>query len=709
MMRRSLATCSVWLISLLICSTGNSQTLDNVLQPGTPINRTLAAGETHSFVINLKEEQFLQFVVVQRGIDVTVQVFSPTGKNLGGFDTPNGADGPENCSVVAVTAGSYRIVIAPLEQTTPIEAGKYEIKTVELRKATEDELKIANDEARKGRGIALLNAIVNSIPEIRQQQTRVRVKVQAANLLWSVDDKKGARLITEAITESRNYLDSLKLDDESYEEVYRWVVQLRLEAVQTLALHDPEAALNLLRTTRPEQTAESGLRGVSFDDQFELNLAAQVAAKNPTLAYEIAVNSLKTGYQPTLIAALQRLRLADAALATKLSNEIVNKLTSSNLFEEYQALELSMQLLRTASHSLKAPRTDKSPESVTTILSPEDYRKLLQKLLDEAVVQKNATESNERDERGSSRMSILFALQSLGVDLDKVKPGTTAYIEKTLADNKADPLSEWQRYQETITSGSPDEALQAISQAPGYIKENLYKQLAEKTMNSGDFEKARELLSANVSSPRQRQLALINLERQAALREAAQGKMEEALSHVAKIPSLRARATIIGEFAYQIGPGYKRANALSLLENAYSLLGTTIDSDDATQMQARLQLAVAFSRYDSRRAFEIVEPIVNQFNELVDAGRVLNGFGGDFFVNGELSMQNGNALSAISQMLAASIGTLGQIDFDRAKLLSERFKLPEVRLPVALSIAQHALQPTRPYSPSAPYMNNLYR
>src|SRR6266852_770208 len=79
------------------------------LQPGTPIERTLAAGQSHSYAISLEQDQFLQLLVDQRGIDVVVRTFSPAGRRLREVDTPNGTDGPEDVTVIAETAGVYRI------------------------------------------------------------------------------------------------------------------------------------------------------------------------------------------------------------------------------------------------------------------------------------------------------------------------------------------------------------------------------------------------------------------------------------------------------------------------------------------------------------------------------------------------------------------------------------------------------------------------
>src|ERR1044072_5777756 len=84
------------------------------LQLGSPIERTLKPGQTQEFTLNLKENTFVQLVVEQRGIDVTVKAFSPSRKLLGDFDSPNGNDGPEYVSFVGSAAGPYAIVVSPL-------------------------------------------------------------------------------------------------------------------------------------------------------------------------------------------------------------------------------------------------------------------------------------------------------------------------------------------------------------------------------------------------------------------------------------------------------------------------------------------------------------------------------------------------------------------------------------------------------------------
>src|SRR5215470_4589251 len=104
------------------------------LEPGKPIERELAGGQSHSYQIALTEGQYLRVVVEQRGVDVVVTLLSPDGKKLIDVDSPNGAQGPEPLQWIVEAAGTYWLEVRSLEKNaTP---GRYEAKIVELRTAT---------------------------------------------------------------------------------------------------------------------------------------------------------------------------------------------------------------------------------------------------------------------------------------------------------------------------------------------------------------------------------------------------------------------------------------------------------------------------------------------------------------------------------------------------------------------------------------------
>src|SRR5215213_2721300 len=175
--------------------TSRAQGVTAALRVGETVERTIKRGESHAFSVNLKEDNFLQIVVDQRGIDVVVRVFSPEGKSLGEFDSPTGASGQEGVSLVAHLPGAYRIDVSPLEQQENPASGRYEIRILELRPATTEELNSArNQETNRARGLALLLEVASSLQQIRLPETRVRMQIQAAQLLWASNEKLAKKL-----------------------------------------------------------------------------------------------------------------------------------------------------------------------------------------------------------------------------------------------------------------------------------------------------------------------------------------------------------------------------------------------------------------------------------------------------------------------------------------------------------------------------------
>lgn len=697
MLRSTFLIFFVILICLVPIGGIRAQSETASLQQGIPIERVLARGQSHSFTINLEQDQFLQFVVDQHGIDVIVRVFSPEGKSLGEFDSPNGTEGPENVSLVAVTAGVYRIEVAPLGQMENFAPGRYEIKIVELRRATDQELQASNNqEVLKARGLALLTEIADSFSQIRLPQTRVRAQLQAAQLLWPSDEKLAKKLSGDAIEGVKEYLANVDSGDQDYYQTYELAMQLRQEVVQLLGPHDPEATLTFLRATRVLASPEVGQ---SWDRELalELSLASQMSAKDPKRAMQIAEETLKKGYSVSLVEIIARLRGPEPELAAKLAKQIAAKLQGENLLRNQEASNLAVSLLSMAHSPVRwfQPPGDSPPPPKTqaTLLSEQEYKDLFEKALTEALSY-NAPPSNSYSPEKNSAQNILNTLKSMTPEMAGYAPASVAVVEKRVVELKtlSDPQSaRWQKYQETINAGTLDEGMQEVRRAPREVRDALYQQVAQKALNLGDLLRARQIIKDNISNPAQRQQALSNLDQQSIRMDISKGKIEDALRGVSNLRTPRERAMILGEIVNQIGPGQKRAAALELLEQARNLVGDSTRAESQEQMSALLEVARGFSRYDSKRAFEVVEPLLDQFNEMSAAALVLNGFGQDFYRDGELAMENGNSVANFGNQLILTLSTLATSNFDRAKSGAERLERPEVRLIAYLAIAQQAI------------------
>ena len=697
-MRRSTAVLAIIFICLISNERTKAQT--DSLRLGIPIERALAQGQNHTFSINLDQDQFVQFVVDQHGIDVIVRVFSPEGKSLGEFDSPNGNEGPENVSVISVTAGVYRIEVAPLGQFENVPAGRYEIKIIELRRATEQELQAGrNQEVLKGRGLALLSEVADSLSQIRLPQTRVRAQLQASQLLWPSDEKLAAKLAADATEGVREYLASVDTVDDDYYQIYRLAMQLRQEVVQILGPRDPEMVLGFLRTTRALTNPDADPRNNRWDQELnlELSLAHQISAKDPKRALEIADETLKKGYSSSLIGIINSLRATEPEMAAKLAKQIAAKLQDEKLLKNAEASNLAISLLREAHSTNRRDRNSVAgPSTVkmeTALLSEQEYKELFEKTLNEALSY-NAPPGNSYSREKDSAQNILASLKSMTTEITGYAPASVAVVEKRIVElnTPSDPQSaRWQKYQETINSGTLDDGLAEVARAPREMRDQLYQQVSQKALSLGDVLRARQIVKDHILDPSQRRQALSNLEQQAIHMDASKGKIADALRGISNLRTSRERAMILTQIVNQIGPGQKRAAALELLELARNLVGAPPRVENQEQMSALLEIARAYSRYDSKRSFEIIEPLLEQFNEISTAARVLNGFGQQYYQDGELAMQNGNSVANVGSQLILTLGTLATSNFDWAKAAADRLERPEVRINAYLAIAQQAI------------------
>jgi hypothetical protein len=664
------------------------------LQPGTPIERTIGPGQTQQFDITLEENTFIQLVVDQRGIDVVVKVLSPSGKTLGEYDSPNGSDGPEHVSFVGVSAGIYSIMVSPLSPGDSA-TGKFEIKVLEVRPASEQEIKASkNLELVKAKGIALLVDMDGLIAEIKSPITRIKAQLQAAQLIWSFDEKRASKYFADATTGFKEYLASLDSSSEKFAQQFQYLTELRFQIIQILTERDPDAALSFVYSSKlPANAYEDRRSGSTQEGLLELSIANQIARNDPNRALQIARQTLKTHYSVNLIGTVGLLRQKNPELASQFAGEIASKLINDKLLSRPEAASVTINLLgfargRPGRGSFTTPDSN-TPR--TPILTDSQYRELLQKAVTEALSYSRPVSGTSYSPERDAALNLLYGLRQLGPELDSVSGGGLVAVQKTLAEINPE-FSSGEQFGNVIGNNPVDSALETIEKAPRDQREQLYLQLAGREANNGDAARARQIINEHVTNPYQRRQALANIDQQETNRAISKGKVEDALRIIGSFRTARERAVHLAQVANQIGPGQKRATAIALLEQARSLLGSSLQAQDQDQMNALIEIARAFGKYDTKRSFEILDPLIDQVNELCAAARTLDGFGPEYYEDEELSLQNGNSVAQIATRLSTALGALALVNFERAKSTSDRLRLPEVRLRAYLEIAAQTIQ-----------------
>lgn len=671
---------------------------DQALQLGTPIERQLGSGETHTFNVRLQQNQFAELVVDQRGIDVVVRVLAPSGKTLGEFDSPNGDNGPENVSFLATTAGAYHVFVLPLNLNGAV-SGKYEIKLVEVRQATEQELKTSkNLELVKAKGIALMGDVEQLIPELHTPATRIRAQMRAAQMLLDVDEKRATKYMNDAVAGVKELVASADPGAEQYGQDYSVITSLRSELVRMLATRDPEAALAFLYATSGLSNPYGNEREQNQQDRsMELMIATQLVAKDPKRTLEVARRDLKKGYSGDLVYTIESLRQKNPELAATLAAEVAAKLLNEKLLKNSQAGMVTAGLINLCNNiATRVQVTDSVAAQTAPLLSEQTCRELAQRAYDEAMsfqVVQNGPYNQERE----AAWNLLNSLKSMGPNLDATVDGGVAAVEKRITElnNATNPYVETsQKLQQNLQSGSVDGAMETVQKAPEELRDQLYQEIASSVAAKGDMARAQQILNDNVRNVFQRRQTLRNIAEQEVYQQIARGKVEDALRAIAAVKTPRERANLLMQVVRQIGPGQKRANAINLLEQARTLIAPGVQAQDQEQMYALVQLARAFARYDVKRAFEILDPLVDQLNDLLVAARVLDGFGAQFYANDEFAFDGNNLANLVNEMSTA-LGALAVINFERAKLTSDRLRLPELRLHAYLDIAEQTIQASK--------------
>jgi CubicO group peptidase (beta-lactamase class C family) len=131
MLRSVLKSTSIIAAALFAFQPGLASAQDEVaeLRLNSRVERDLAPGQTHTFHIALRSEQYVFATVEQPGIDVVVRIHDPAGEIVDEIDGP-GVGGTEVVTLVSQASGDYRIEIQPYDPEA--EPGGYAITILRL-------------------------------------------------------------------------------------------------------------------------------------------------------------------------------------------------------------------------------------------------------------------------------------------------------------------------------------------------------------------------------------------------------------------------------------------------------------------------------------------------------------------------------------------------------------------------------------------------
>lgn len=171
------------ILSLAFAVWGQLPITDNAreLPPTQTLERQMTGAETHRYKISLKQDEFFQVRVEQKGVDVALKLLDANGRELATMDSPNGTQGPEILSFVADTAGSYLLEVGGFDAKAA--TGDYTIRREASRMATPSDRK----------RIAVERLVIEGLTA-QDRQASILKFAEARKLYSDLDDKQNEGL-----------------------------------------------------------------------------------------------------------------------------------------------------------------------------------------------------------------------------------------------------------------------------------------------------------------------------------------------------------------------------------------------------------------------------------------------------------------------------------------------------------------------------------
>ena len=578
---------------------------------------------------------------------------------------------------------------------------------------------------REKNAYRLLDLVIDEAQSLRLTENRVRVQINAADMLWNQNQGRSRSLFAmaaEGIAElgRTQATQNRRLANEGPPSPSMRVFQLRQELVMSAARHDAALAYQMLAATKPPAslqptTEQRGPRSnMTSDESLEQQLLARIAAIDPKLAAQNAEQMLEKGQLPATIAeVINQLRKQDPEAAEKLADKTVKKLQATNLLANTEAGGLVQTLLRLGPRTGNEPQAGRPP-----VLEQAAYLELLSTAVDtvlKAPLQGQRVQAPQRARSGvgpgpnrqtggpqgpsdaqieqNNARRLLAGLQIVLPMVDQHLPAKAQSLRQKMTEIglTAAPINT-AMMGSSATNPTADSLVQAAATAPQQMQSRLYQQAAYRAIEEGDTERARQIANDHLQA-NARDNVMKRIDFRELAKKAEGARVEDVRQAVARLQTENEKIDLLIQVAYEAQKTDQKL-ALQLLDDARQITNRRPTAYEHFEQQ--LRVARAYSVIDPSRSFEILDPAIGQINELLGAAAVLSGFEISMFRDGEMSIQQGgNGLTNMVNRFGQELAQLARSDLERSETLAGRFQFTEARIMTRLAIIQGLLGVSR--------------
>jgi hypothetical protein len=542
------------------------------------------------------------------------------------------------------------------------------------------------EEAQKkltAQALELLDAVIKDSERLTLPQNRAYISVTAAELVWPYDEQGARTLFKNAMADLHAMMNEPDADE--MPRGYRQKMEramLREKLLFAVARHDGRLAQVYLAETRPTTQPKKDAPPYASEEEFEARLATVIAQNDPTQALEMARKTLAKGFSYNLPNLLLEIQKKDAEAAAQLAGDLLTKLKTTNITTNQEASNVAVRLLQMATEAPPQGKKDFKP-----LLSEQSLRELSELIVNAAL-------------NVSTEAPSYVDYSSVMTQLEKYAPSRAQQLKRKDTQEAGeesggedeDEGQQYQQYQQLMESGDVDALLAAAEKAEPGLREAYYRQAAFKLANDGKSDRARQIITERITDTDQRRMMLAELDKQTLAASASQGKLDETRRYLSRASTNEERIAALAQLASAVAQKGDRKVALQLLEEARTL--SPGRARYSRQLLAQLQIARSYAAVEPAQSFAILEPSIDQLNELIAAGILIGEFFGEEEViqNDELVIQPVvQMVETFQQQYGKDLSLLARANFTRTQDAAEKFQRYEVRLLARLLVAQSVL------------------
>lgn len=609
---------------------------------------------------------------------------------------------------------------------------------------TAEELEKQKEEREKN-AYRLLDQVIDEAQSLRLTENRVRVQINAGDMLWDKNQSRARSLFTLAadgiaeLGRTTQPATGSRRNENTNQE--RRTFQLRQELVLAAARHDAQLAYQLLASTKPPvQVAQASFDdsrfirpqpAVNSEENLEQMLLGRIAALDPKLAAQNAELMMEKGQFPRSVSeVIDQLYRQDKEAGAKLADKTVKRLQGANILSNNEAATLAQTLL---AGGVRQPASDSASSATTTTvtttrgraaLEQSAYVDLLSTVIDAALKVSLPAQNNQqrgatprtrtpgapvavapRPGQGNTPTEAqieqnnarrLFAgISVLLPAIDQYLPARSSAVRQKLTETGVTPPNPGMPQMATInfdSSMTADALAQLATTVPSQMQPRIYQQAAYRAIEEGNTDRARQIATDHLTSS-MRDAVVRRADVRDLAKKADSVRFDEIRQNLGRLQSDGEKI----DFLLQLAGDAKKTNlklTSQLLDEARQMTNRRAASYEHFDQQ--LKVARAFVSVDPARTFEVLEPGISQINELLAAAAVLNGFEINMFREGELTMQGGGGLTSTINRFGQELANLARTDIERSETLAGRFQMTEPRIMARIAIVQGLLRTAPP-------------